>query len=91
MNKQNLIEKVFDAGEVPTRAAAERVVEDVLRIIREAVASDSKVSLGGFGIFEKKIRKARTARNPRTGEAVEIPAMGVVKFRPAQSFKEAVK
>lgn len=90
MNKQDLIEKVADVVG-GTKADAERVVECVLGSIQESVVAGDKVSLGGFGIFEKRTRKGRVGRNPRTGEAVTIPDTGVIKFRPAKSFKDAVK
>lgn len=91
MNKQDLIESVFNEGSVRTKADAERVVEHVFATIQKAVVSGDKVSLGGFGIFEKKVRKGRVGRNPRTGEAVNIPELGVVKFKPTKSFKDAAK
>ncbi|MCK5592363.1 MAG: HU family DNA-binding protein, partial [Candidatus Pacebacteria bacterium] len=49
------------------------------------------VSIAGLGIFSVKERAARTARNPRTGEAIQVPAMTVPKFRAAKALKEAVK
>jgi len=53
--------------------------------------SGEEVSIAGLGIFSAKVRNARTARNPRTGEAIEVPAMRVPKFRPAKALKDAVK
>lgn len=91
MNKQDLIEFVANKGLANTKADAERVVEGIFSQIKSTVASGQRVSIGGFGIFEKQTRKARTGRNPRTGENVQIPAMGVAKFRPAKAFKDAVK
>ena len=91
MNKQDLIKEVFDQGFTRTHLDAERAVEFVLDAIRTNVVEGKKVSLGGFGIFEKKERKGRVGRNPRTGESVDIPSVGVVKFRPAKAFKDAVK
>jgi len=49
------------------------------------------VSIAGLGIFSAKMRNARTARNPRTGESIEVPAMRVPKFRAAKALKDAVK
>ena len=91
MNKQDLIKEVFDNGFTRTQADAERAVEFIFGKIRDTVTAGDKVSLGGFGIFEKKVRKGRVGRNPRTGESVDIPALGVAKFRPAKAFKDAIK
>jgi DNA-binding protein HU-beta len=61
----------------------------------EAIVSELKnggeVSIAGLGIFKTKTRAARTARNPRTGETVQVPTMRVPKFQPAKALKEAVK
>jgi DNA-binding protein HU-beta len=50
-----------------------------------------EVSIAGLGIFSVKARAARQARNPRTGETLQVPAMKVPKFRAAKALKEAVK
>jgi nucleoid DNA-binding protein len=52
---------------------------------------DGKVSIAKFGIFTKGERKAREARNPRTGEMVNVPARGNIKFQPAKTVKELMK
>lgn len=91
MNKQDLIKEVFDQGFTRTHVDAERAVEFILDTISNKVIAGDRVSLGGFGIFEKKERKGRIGRNPRTGESVNIPAIGVVKFRPAKAFKDAAR
>lgn len=69
---------------------AEGVVETVLASIRNAVMQGEKVSLAGFGIFIKKEVKAKQARNPATGEKVQVRAHSKVKFTPAKSFKEFI-
>jgi len=51
---------------------------------------DGKITLTGFGTFEKVLRKARTGRNPKTGEAIEIKAGNVVKFKPGKQLKDSV-
>ena len=89
MNKTELIAKVSeDTGLTKKDAAA--AVESVLNAITDAVAAGDKVSLTGFGIFERKTRAARTGRNPRTKEAVEIPAFTVPSFKAGKAFKEQV-
>ena len=89
MNKTELIAKVAaDTGLTKKDAAA--AVESILGAITDTVAAGDKVSLTGFGIFEPKHREARTGRNPRTKEAVEIPASTVPVFKAGKAFKEKV-
>lgn len=69
-----------------------RVVDGLIEtVIDLLVKQGEKVNLPGLGILAVKKRAPRTARNPRTGEAVQVPAKTVVKFRVAKSLKEAVK
>ena len=90
MNKAGLIDKVHDVLD-GTKADAERAVEAFLDALVDALKAGEQVSIAGLGIFEVKMRKARSGRNPRTGEAIEIPAMRVPKFRAAKALKDAVK
>ena len=90
MNKADIISKVQDTlgG---TKADAERAVETVLECVMEAMKNGDQVSVAGFGIFEAPMYDARQARNPRTGEMVDVPAMRRPKFRPAKALKDSVK
>ncbi len=90
MNKAALVEKVQEVlgG---TKVESEKVVDTVFESITKALQSGEEASIAGFGIFEAKTRAARTARNPRTGEAIKVPAMKTPKFRAAKALKEAVK
>ena len=63
----------------------------VLDAVTEALADGEKVALVGFGTFEVKERAARTGKNPRTGEAIEIPASKVPSFKAGAALKNAVK
>ncbi len=90
MNKSDLIDALRDATGV-TRADAERSVEALISTIVNTLKGGDQVSIAGLGIFEAKMRAGRTGRNPRTGEAIEIPAMRVPKFRAAKALKDAVK
>ena len=67
------------------------VLEAVLEEISKSLQKGDKVTLIGFGTFEAKKRKARTGRNPRTGETIKIPATNTVKFSPGKKLKEEVK
>ncbi len=90
MNKASLVEKVQSVlgG---TKADAERAVEALFDAITAELKKGGEVSVAGFGIFSVKKRAARTARNPRTGETVKVPAMNVPKFRAAKALKDTVK
>ena len=74
-----------------TKVQAEEVVETIIREITKTLKSGGEVSIAGLGIFSTKTRAARTARNPRTGESVQVPAMKVPKFRAAKALKDSVK
>ncbi len=90
MNKANLVEKVHEVlgG---TKVQAEQVVDSIFDSIAAALKKGDEVSIAGFGIFSAKERAARTARNPRTGESITVPAMRVPKFRAAKALKDSVK
>jgi DNA-binding protein HU-beta len=89
MNKRDLIDEVSDRMGDNKRTATD-AVNAVLRTIQETVARGDKVSISGFGVFEKQVRPARTARNPATGAAVKVPRTSVPKFRPGADFKAMV-
>jgi DNA-binding protein HU-beta len=90
MNKSDLTDAMRDAMGT-TRADAERAVEAFINTVTDALKKGEQVSIAGLGIFESKMRAARTGRNPRTGETIEIKAMRVPKFRAAKALKDAVK
>jgi DNA-binding protein HU-beta len=68
----------------------ENVMQALTKTIYKTLKKEKKIKLDGLGVFQLKDRKARVGRNPRTGEAVNIPAKKVVKFRVIKSLKEAV-
>lgn len=90
MNKADIINKVHEELGI-TKVDAEKAVETVLASIVDSLKAGQEVSIAGLGIFSAKMRSARTARNPRTGEEVQVPAMRVPKFRAAKALKDAVK
>jgi DNA-binding protein HU-beta len=90
MNKADLVNKLHDMLDC-TKADAERAVEGLIDEITNTLKSGDEVSIAGLGIFSAKTRPARTGRNPRTGESIEVPAMRVPKFRPAKALKDAVR
>jgi DNA-binding protein HU-beta len=88
MNKRDLIEAI--SGRIGDKRTATEAVNAVLDTIQQTVASGDKVSITGFGVFEKQVRPARTARNPATGAAVKVPKTSVPKFRAGADFKAMV-
>jgi DNA-binding protein HU-beta len=88
VNKAELIEAL--SGRLGDRKSATAALDAVLAEIQNAVTKGDKVSITGFGVFEKRVRAARTARNPRTGESVKVKKTSVPAFRPGASFKELV-
>lgn len=90
MNKADLVNKVHEVIGC-TKADAERAVEALIDEITGELKKGEEVSVAGLGIFSAKMRPARTGRNPRTGESIEVPAMRVPKFRAAKALKDAVR
>ena len=89
MNKAELIEVVAARIDSSKKDAGE-AVQAVVDAITEAVARGQKVSISGFGVFEKAARPARTYRKPSTGEAISKVATAVPKFRPGGDFRALV-
>ena len=89
-NKAELIEKVAAATDL-TKKDATAAVDAVFSTIQDALANGEKVQLIGFGNFEVRSREARTGRNPRTGETMEIAASKVPAFKAGKALKDAVK
>lgn len=87
MTKQQLIEKVAAKTEL-SKAHVEVALESLLEFITEALGSNERVDLRGFGSFVVKEKKERQGRNPRTGEAITIPAKRDASFRPSKELTE---
>ena len=90
MKKADLAAMLQDELDI-TKAQAERVVQMFWDAIADSLSKEQTVDIAGFGKFMVNHRAARTARNPRTGEAVQVPAMKVPKFKPGKALKDAVK
>jgi DNA-binding protein HU-beta len=88
MNKRDLIDAI--SGRLGDKKTATEALNAVLDTIQSAVASGDKVAITGFGVFEKSERPARTARNPATGDPIEVAASSVPKFRAGADFKALV-
>lgn len=89
MNKAELIDSVAEAADL-SKASAARALDAALETITAALTSGDQVTLVGFGTFSVRPRAARTGRNPRTGEAIEIKASNNPAFKAGKALKDAV-
>ena len=89
MNKTELIATVAQSTGI-SKKDVERVVSAALDSITDTLIQGEKVQLAGFGSFEVKTREARVGRNPRTKEAMEIPASKSPVFKPSKLLKDMV-
>ena len=86
MNKNDLIEKVSEVTCAKTEA--QDAVNTLFEALRDALASGERVTISNFGSFYVKFQKARTGRNPKTGETIDIPPRKVVKFAPSPALNK---
>jgi DNA-binding protein HU-beta len=89
MNKKDLKDFVASEANI-TKKDAGIAIDTVLEGIMSGIEEDGKVTLVGFGTFTVAARKARKARNPQTGESIDVPAKTVPKFRPSAAMKDMV-
>ena len=89
MTKADLVERVAREAEM-TKKDAEQLVEIIFETIIDSLNNGEKIELRGFGSFRLRERDARQGRNPKTGEAVEIPAKRVAYFKPGKELKELI-
>ncbi|OQX79387.1 MAG: hypothetical protein B6D56_07090 [Candidatus Omnitrophica bacterium 4484_70.1] len=86
MNKGQLIEEI--AQKTSTKKEAQVILETTLEAIKNSLKENEPVAIAGFGTFKVKEKKARTGRNPKTGETIQIPAKKTIVFKPAKDLKE---
>jgi DNA-binding protein HU-beta len=89
VNKKELIDTVANSNGETKRVVGD-VVEETLTTIQKQVKRGDKVTIPGFGTFSRRARAARTARNPRTGEAIKVKASKVPAFKAGAGFKTFV-
>ena len=89
MNKSELIAAVAEQAAL-SKKDAEKAVNAVISVITNDLVEGNKVQLVGFGTFEVRAREARTGKNPRTGEKIEIAASKVPAFKAGKALKDAV-
>ena len=89
MTKAELVDQVTALGDL-TRRDGEVIVETLFDSIIEALKTNDKVEVRGFGSFRSRQRKPRTGRNPKTGESVAVPAKRVPYFKPSKELRDLV-
>lgn len=89
MTKADLVEQVAERTGL-TRTDVAVVVDSFLDTIKKSMEDKQNIEIRGFGTFKIKLRKARKARNPRTGEEVPVPDRRVPVFKPSNEFKDLI-
>lgn len=89
MNKQQLIKTIADTLDT-TQKGGREALDAVFGAIKEGLVEDGKVSVVGFGNFTVRDKNPRKARNPQTGESIEVPAKRSPAFKPSQKLKKLV-
>lgn len=89
MNKAELVQIVSEKSKL-TKSQVETILNSTLETIQKTVAQGDEVKIVGFGSFQVQERKAKTGRNPKTGETHKIPECCIPRFKPGKEFKELV-
>ena len=89
MTKADLVDQMIALGDL-TRRDGEVIVETLFDSVVEALKSNDKVEVRGFGSFRSRQRQPRTGRNPKTGDAVAVPAKRVPFFKPSKELRDLV-
>ena len=90
VTKKDVIDHIAQECDM-TKADTERALECLVKMITSNLVQGNEVAIAGFGTFATSQRAAREARNPRTGETVQVPAMSVPKFKAGKALKDAVR
>src|SRR5438105_14930122 len=90
VTKKEIVKQIADRiGE--TQLKTKEIVQQTFDAIIDTLIEQRRIELRNFGVFEVKVRKARKARNPRTGEKVDVPPKCVVTFKPGKEMEERVR
>ena len=90
MTKSELIAKVAQSANL-SKTEASQTLNSVLEIMQDALIEEGKVILTGFGMFWTEKKEERQGHNPRTGEAITVPARTVIRFKPYSQFKNKIQ
>src|SRR6516164_2985462 len=90
VTKKEIVKQISDRIGL-TQLKTKEIVQLTFDAIVDTLLADKRIELRNFGVFEVKVRKARKARNPRTGERVDVPPKCVVTFKPGKEMEERVR
>jgi nucleoid DNA-binding protein len=90
VTKKEIVKQISDKIGL-TQLKTKEIVQLTFDAIVDTLLRDRRIELRNFGVFEVKLRKARKARNPRTGEKVDVPPKNVVTFKPGKEMEERVR
>ena len=90
MTKKEIVKQISDKLGL-TQLKTKEIVQQTFDAIVDTLLEDGRIELRNFGVFEVKQRKARKARNPRTGDKVDVPPKNVVTFKPGKEMEERVR
>ncbi|MFQ3676279.1 MAG: HU family DNA-binding protein [Endomicrobiia bacterium] len=90
MNKSQLIDAIAEESGL-TKADSKRALDAFIKATTNALKEGDKIALVGFGSFSTSVRTARSGKNPRTGEVINIPAKKVVRFKAGTEITDAVQ
>ncbi len=88
MNKTQLVEQIAENADI-SKASAGRALDAFIEAVTETLTAEEQVALVGFGTFSVRTRAARTGRNPKTGEEIQIAEAKVPAFKAGKALKEA--
>lgn len=89
MNKKQLVEYIAENADI-SKGDASKALDATLDAVSETLKKGDKVTLVGFGTFSVSKRAARTGRNPKTGDALEIPAKNIAKFKAGSKLADSI-
>jgi nucleoid DNA-binding protein len=89
VTKKDMAQAIADEMAL-TQTQAKQIIQRVLNGIMETLVTEGRIELRNFGVFEVRKRKARLARNPRTGEKVDVPEKMAVTFKPGREMEQRV-
>lgn len=91
MRQTDLVEKIAQEAKIKNKSAVSRAIKGLVGTIRNELQTKGRFAIAGLGVFKTKERKERKGRNPKTGEALTIPAGKRISFKPAVSLRKTLK
>lgn len=91
MTKKEIVKAISDEIGGLTQLKTKKIVQKMFEAIVDTLVTEKRIELRNFGVFEVKRRAARKARNPRTGQRVDVPAKWVVTFKPGKEMEQRVR